>query len=276
MPSLHKWGLEKGIIYGPYRSRRYGWALGINILPPNKKVCSMNCTYCQYGWTPGAPSPEDISLSPSPPLVEKYVEASLALLGKGLQMPQSILICGNGEPTLHPKFTDIVKRIVALRDKITPSIPIICVTNGTELANLDICKTLTLLDEVAIKLDAGDCDLTRKINIPWRPHCTEYLIGYSLRIPNRVIQSCFVTGCVNNTGSEAISEWVEVVRRINPLYAQVYTIDRQPPNSKVLPVEEEKLEEIANRLNRETNIPAKWYKSKSYNEKFVAKSGKLN
>lgn len=271
--TLYKWGLEKDIIYGPYNSRRYGWALGINILPVNKKVCSMNCTYCQYGWTSGPPSPEDISLFPSPPIIEKYVEASLSILENGLQTPKSILICGNGEPTLHPLFTEVVQRIITLRDKVTPSTPIVCMTNGTELAALEICKTLSLVDEVVIKVDASDCALMRKINIPWRPHCIEYLISNSLRIPNRVVQSCFVTGCVNNTPCEAISKWIEVVREINPLYAQVYTIDRQPPHHKVLPVEDEILEEIANRLNRETNIPVMWYKSKSYNEEFIVKLG---
>lgn len=41
--------LQPRIIYGPILSRRLGRSLGINLLPVNRKVCSFNCVYCQYG-----------------------------------------------------------------------------------------------------------------------------------------------------------------------------------------------------------------------------------
>ena len=43
--------LEKGILYGPVDSRRYGRSLGINLMPREYKVCSFNCMYCHYGLT---------------------------------------------------------------------------------------------------------------------------------------------------------------------------------------------------------------------------------
>jgi hypothetical protein len=37
------------IAFGPVRSRRLGWSLGINNVPP--KTCSYSCVYCQVGAT---------------------------------------------------------------------------------------------------------------------------------------------------------------------------------------------------------------------------------
>jgi wyosine [tRNA(Phe)-imidazoG37] synthetase (radical SAM superfamily) len=49
---------KPGIIYGPVASRRLGFSLGINLLPPREKPCTFDCVYCQYGWTKRPPSPE--------------------------------------------------------------------------------------------------------------------------------------------------------------------------------------------------------------------------
>ena len=48
---MHTIPLQSGIIYGPIRSRRLGWSLGLNVSPTSYKLCSFNCVYCQYGWT---------------------------------------------------------------------------------------------------------------------------------------------------------------------------------------------------------------------------------
>ena len=45
--------LQADIIYGPVRYRRLGRSLGINILPAERKVCSFDCLYCQYGFSQG-------------------------------------------------------------------------------------------------------------------------------------------------------------------------------------------------------------------------------
>ncbi len=43
--------------YGPFRSRRLGLSLGIDILPKNK-LCTYNCVYCEIGPTKEVVSPE--------------------------------------------------------------------------------------------------------------------------------------------------------------------------------------------------------------------------
>ena len=37
------------LAFGPVRSRRLGWSLGINNVPP--KTCTYSCVYCQVGAT---------------------------------------------------------------------------------------------------------------------------------------------------------------------------------------------------------------------------------
>ena len=43
--------LFNDMVFGPVHSRRLGLSLGINLLSPNKKVCTFNCIYCECGWT---------------------------------------------------------------------------------------------------------------------------------------------------------------------------------------------------------------------------------
>jgi wyosine [tRNA(Phe)-imidazoG37] synthetase (radical SAM superfamily) len=38
--------LQRGIIYGPVRSRRFGCSLGINLSPRRSTLCSFDCVYC--------------------------------------------------------------------------------------------------------------------------------------------------------------------------------------------------------------------------------------
>ena len=47
-----RWNLDCDIVYGPIPSRRFGYSLGVNLLPSGQKVCDFDCLYCQCGWTP--------------------------------------------------------------------------------------------------------------------------------------------------------------------------------------------------------------------------------
>jgi len=89
MPSI---SLQQDNVYGPVLSRRLGWSLGINLLPIDRKVCSFDCIYCQYGKT------NDPTLSPGIddlPNVSDVLEA----VEKALKKPRTIdtlTFSGNG------------------------------------------------------------------------------------------------------------------------------------------------------------------------------------
>ena len=108
---LKKYSLQKGIIYGPVQSRRLGVSLGVNLLPTKYKLCSFNCIYCQYGWTRKgtllpAPSLEDL---PAVETITVAIESALTELSVTGKSIDSITICGNGEPTLHPHLKDVLR-----------------------------------------------------------------------------------------------------------------------------------------------------------------------
>ena len=42
--------LYKHIVFGPFKSRRLGNSLGVNLLPRFGKWCSFDCIYCECGW----------------------------------------------------------------------------------------------------------------------------------------------------------------------------------------------------------------------------------
>ena len=107
--------LWAGVINGPVRSRRLGISLGLNILPPRSKLCTMDCPYCECGFnTPKAEG----ARWPSPDLVADALAKTLV----GLDLrPDWITFAGNGEPTMHPRFPGVVDRVLAVRDAHAPA-----------------------------------------------------------------------------------------------------------------------------------------------------------
>ena len=146
--------LQKGIIYGPVSSRRLGRSLGINLSPTARKVCSFNCVYCHYGWTKVLTSDLSAYIDdlPAPKAVEKALEETLRTLDPP---PQYITFSGNGEPTLHPDFEEIVDRVRVVRDRTGTQADIAILSNSTGLANQSVLRGLASLDVRIMKLDAG-------------------------------------------------------------------------------------------------------------------------
>ena len=118
-------------------------------------------------------------------------------------------------------------------------------TSGTETYKPEVCQSLNFYDEVCVKMDAGSCELLQKINLPLNPFCIVCSIPYLKRIRNLVIQSCFVEGVIDNTGSKNLEEWLYLLKRIEPKFVQIYSLDRHPPHQKIQSVPRKKLENIA-------------------------------
>ena len=118
--------LKHEIIYGPVNSRRLGRSLGINLLPARGKVCSFDCIYCQYGRTPGKtldPKPEGF-----PPFNEVIAAVETALIS-GPEF-DNFTFSGNGEPTMHPRFPQVVARVLEVRNALAPGARVCAMSNG--------------------------------------------------------------------------------------------------------------------------------------------------
>lgn len=248
--------LQPGIIYGPILSRRLGRSLGINLLPPNRKVCSFNCAYCQYGFTQELMLHPIRSTLPKPPEVYAAVEAAL-------KKPRSIdylTFSGNGEPTIHPDFPEIVRGVKAIKDKLRPDAKLAILSNSSKVNDPEVAAALRLFDAPIMKLDAGDQDTFEAINQPFSGLEIEKIVQGLKRLPILFIQSVLVDGAVNNIRGEAFEHWVEKLVELHPRIVQIYSTERPTAKDELKCVSPEKLQEIAALLleRHQLNVHAYW------------------
>ena len=141
--------LFESLVFGPIRSRRLGKSLGINLMPEIGKICSFDCIYCECGWNP---EKKHISRLPQKDVFEKILEEKLKELQGTCDEPDSITFSGNGEPTLHPDFAEIIEITIRLRDLYIPNAVISVLTNGSMLHKKEIFDAISKVDNNIIKL----------------------------------------------------------------------------------------------------------------------------
>jgi wyosine [tRNA(Phe)-imidazoG37] synthetase (radical SAM superfamily) len=247
--------LKQDIIYGPVNSRRYGKSLGINLMPVKDKLCSFNCVYCHYGLTKRCTMNAEQYESELPSF-DEVVESVENTLQSPLELDQ-ITFSGNGEPTLHPKFPELVDAVVELRDKYRPGIKVALLSNSTGLENPDILESLLNIDLPVMKLDAGGQAMFRKINRPVMGIEFEDIVDSLSSLNNIVIQTVFVDGNPSNTGEDDLIDYIGRIDRIKPKEVHLYSIDRPVPKTKLALVTPERLEQISSRILVETGISAR-------------------
>ncbi len=245
--------LHGSIVYGPVRSRRLGRSLGINLTPANIKLCSFNCTYCQYGWsqTPRRSELVELERWPDPSTVVRAVSQALRLLAARGEIVDRLTIAGHGEPTLHPRFPDVVREVVALRDAEAPKLPVAILSNASTLDRNGVAESLRLVDERYLKLDAGDATMLRSVNGTALPF--DQLVSGLRSVPDIAVQAMFVrdrTGRVDNTGEMAVIRWITALQEIRPREVHIYTIDRAPAWPYLQPAPQTRLQEIAQRVRQ--------------------------
>jgi wyosine [tRNA(Phe)-imidazoG37] synthetase (radical SAM superfamily) len=237
--------LQTGLVYGPLASRRLGRSLGVNLLPENRKICNFNCPYCQYGWTPAGTLAGPLDW-PAPIAVARAVEAALG----GDPAIDSITLAGNGEPTLHPGFGEVVERLRAVRDRLAPAARIAVLSNSSTVGRPGVIAALRRLDGRYMKLDAGDEATMRRVN-GTRLDAEGIVSGLS-RLDDVVLQAMFVRGPsgVDNTTPAALQPWLDAVIRIRPSAVHVYSLDRPAASIRLERVPRATLEQITERVGR--------------------------
>lgn len=242
--------LQPGIIYGPILSRRLGRSLGINLLPPNRKVCSFNCIYCQYGYTDDLLLNPIRSTLPKPPEVFAAVEAAL-------RKPRSIdylTFSGNGEPTIHPDFPEIVRGVKEIKDKLRPEAKLAILSNSSRVNDPEVAAALRLFDAPIMKLDAGDQETFEAINQPFSGLKIDKIAQGLKRLPILFIQSVLLNGTVTNIKGEAFERWAERLADLHPKIVQIYSTERPTARNELDCVSPEKLQEIASLLQERYNL----------------------
>lgn len=252
--------LETTIVYGPVVSRRLGRSLGVNLLPICTKVCSFDCIYCHYGATDVKErDPETIATQeagfPTIGAVVRAVERALRVHGA----VDSITFSGNGEPTLHPYFSEAVFEVSRLRDRHSPGARVSLSSNATTLGRSDIRACLKYVDTPILKLDAGDTETFARINRPAQGIDLAGIIEALRRVPNLTIQTVLVDGLVTNAAGDAFEAWLRALTELSPAHVQIYSTDYPVPDATVQRVPAFRLRQLAEVAGHRTGAPVRAY-----------------
>jgi len=248
--------LQNNVIYGPVNSRRLGSSLGINVLSTEKKICNLNCVYCQYSWT--MIKPYELLNKSSYIETRKILESLEKALFALSPSPNYITLSGNGEATLHPDFDNIVDGIIHLRNEYAPNSKTAILSNSIGIAESNIRNSLSKLDVRIMKLDCGNEKLFKLYNRPVIDISLDTIVNGLYELKGVTIQTLFSKGEHGNSKKTHIEEWIEKLKIIKPIAIQIYTLDRGYPSNKIYPVTLNWLDNLAQRLNK------LGFKSKAY------------
>lgn len=241
-------------IFGPVRSRRLGISLGINLLPDDGKVCTFDCIYCECGLNATHRSHKPL---PTREEVATALEKKLKEMQSEGITPDVLTFAGNGEPTIHPHFAEIITDTIALRNRFCPNAKVSVLTNATLITRDKVFEALKLVDNNILKLDTICTEYIHNIDRPVGNYDLEAIIRKMKAFNGKaVIQTMFMKGTangidVNNTGDEYVLPWIATVKEIAPREVMIYTIDRETPTEGLEKASHEELDRIVNLLQEE-------------------------
>ncbi len=244
-------------IFGPVHSRRLGVSLGINLLPEDGKFCTFDCIYCECGFNREHRPKKKL---PSRSEVKKALEERLIDMKLNGPKPDVLTFAGNGEPTSHPNFAEIIDDTLALRDKYFPEAKVSVLSNSTFIHKPDVFDALNRIDNNILKLDTVDNDY---ILMTDRPNCNydveKIIEGMKSFNGNCIIQTMFMKGTsngisVDNTTDDFVLPWIEKIKEIAPRQVMIYTIDRETPDKNLLKATHNELNRIG-KLIEDAGIP---------------------
>lgn len=217
------------IVFGPIFSRRLGSSLGVNLLPSKGKLCNFDCIYCECGWNKDGISDK---VFPEISDVEKALEMKMSKAASEGVPVDSITFSGNGEPTMHPDFPQIIDITLRLRDRYFPHAKVSVLSNATLIGRKAVAEALMKVDNPILKLDGSDDGLVMKMNKPVGHYSVDEVVdGLKAFRGNFVLQTMFLRSADVDTASpEALSRWMDIVREVRPREIMVYTIDRETPD----------------------------------------------
>lgn len=241
-------------IFGPIHSRRLGVSLGINLLPADGKVCTFDCIYCECGFNkdfrPRLPMPTREE-------VREALEVRLQEMKQNGPTPDVLTFAGNGEPTAHPHFPEIIDDTLDLRNKYFPNAKISVLTNSTFIHKPTVVAALNKVDNNILKLDTVDEAFIHLVDRPTgRYRLNEIVENMKLFKGNCIIQTMFLKGStegksVDNTTDDYVLPWLNMVKEIAPRQVMIYTIDRETPEKNLQKASKEELDRIAELIRKE-------------------------
>ncbi len=266
--------LDNRFAYAVISQRAHGLSIGVNLNPD--KQCNFDCFYCEvnHGEIPRDRQIDVKVMSAElQNLLSLVYENKLREVAWFRHLPPELLklkavaLSGDGEPTLCPKFGEVVREVVHIRSQGKfPFFKIVLITNT---AGLGLPETrlglhlLTTQDEIWVKLDAGTQDYMNQVNrsdISLRKVLANILmIGRERPV---VIQSLFPLISGQEPPAEEIEQYVQRLQELKAGGAQIsmvqiYSAHRPPHRGDLcghLPLKS--LSYIARRVREITGLKA--------------------
>ncbi len=238
-------------IFGPIQSRRLGVSLGINLLPEDGKFCTFDCIYCECGYNADHRPKKKL---PTCQNVIETLEAKLIEMKNNGPFPDVLTFAGNGEPTSHPDFPEIIDDVIKLRDKYFPNAKVSVLSNSTFIHKPKVFEALCKVDNNILKLDTVDKDYINEVDRPSCKYDVDNIIENMKAFNGKcIIQTMFMKGfadgkSVDNTGDYYVDPWLEKIKYISPSQVMIYTIDRETPNKDLRKATADELERIGKKV----------------------------
>lgn len=242
-------------IFGPIHSRRLGVSLGINLMPGDGKICTFDCIYCECGFNDDHRPHQHV---PSRETVKEELEKRLKEMKVNGPAPDVLTFAGNGEPTGHPHFPEIIDDTIALRDCYFPQAKVSVLSNATLILRPKVHEALMKVDNNICKLDTVNMDFINKVDRPggeWY-HVEDIIEGLKRFQGHVIIQTMFLKGIaqletpypVDNTTDEYVIPWLKAISDIKPQQVMIYTIDRETPTRGLQKASHKELDTIRDRV----------------------------
>ncbi|NOZ61154.1 MAG: radical SAM protein [Calditrichaeota bacterium] len=236
-------------LFGPVPSRRLGISLGVDLVP--YKTCSLDCVYCECGRTTNL-AHERREYVPT-----KEVLAELDAFLGSLPELDFVTFSGSGEPTLHSGIGEIIRFL----KKNYPQYSIAVLTNATLLSDSAVVEEVLPADIIMPSLDAASEEVFRRLNRPAENLTAKKIIAglVSLRekFSGELLLEIFVIPGFNDSESE-LALLKKAVHHIKPDQVQLNSLDRPGAESWVRPALRKRLSEIADFLEWNTGIIARF------------------
>jgi len=222
-------------LFGPVPSRRLGISLGVDLVP--KKVCSLNCVYCEVGHT------TKLTTERKEYILYDKVTSELEHYFENNPNPDYITFSGSGEPTLNSRIGDVLQFIKQKKSDI----PVAVLTNGTLLSDKKVRDELMDANVVLPSLDAATEITFRKINRP-SPQLTvekyiQGLIDFRNEFSGQIWLEVFLIPGYNDNIDD-LKALKNAFRDIKPDHIQLNTLDRPGTVADIHAASREDLEKI--------------------------------
>lgn len=235
-------------LYGPVKSRRLGFSLGINLTP--FKTCSFDCVYCQQGKTSNLTIRrlEYVKISEILDELKEWFNSHK----DNLSSLDYITLSGSGEPTLNTKISDLIEQL----RKLFPT-KIAVITNSSFLTDVTLRREILGADLIVPSLDAVVQELFVKVDRPHQDIKIDEIISglISLRKEFRGkiwIEVMLIKGL--NDDIRHIRKLKSVIDLINPDKIQINSPVRTTSDQGVFSVAKGKLNKIKDILGDKAEI----------------------